>query len=142
MKNLISKAGPTRRVALLLLLTLLPVLAQTVYLSRLPVTIPNGESLTDVINLRDQPVVAIQMPSAWTTADLTFQGSNDGTNFFDVYTLDGDEYTVAAAASRYIVLSPFEFQWARYIKIRSGTSASPVNQGATRTLVVVTRRVL
>lgn len=137
------KAGLLRRGALLLLLALsIPGIAQTPYLSRLTATISNGQAITASIYLRDQPLVAIQMPASWTTANLTFQGSNDGTTFFDVYNLDGDEYTVTAAAGRYIVLSPFEFQWARYIKIRSGTTGTPVNQSADRTIVLVTRRVL
>lgn len=137
------KAGLLRRGALLLLLALsIPGIAQTPYLSRLTATISNGQAITASIYLRDQPLVAIQMPASWTAANLTFQGSNDGTTFFDVYNLDGDEYTVTAAASRYIVLSPFEFQWARYIKIRSGTTGTPVNQSADRTIVLVTRRVL
>lgn len=137
------KAGLLRRGALLLLLALsIPGIAQTPYLSRLTATIANGQAITASIYLRDQPLVAIQMPASWTAANLTFQGSNDNTNFFDVYNLDGDEYTVTAAASRYIVLSPFEFQWARYIKIRSGTTGTPVNQSADRTIVLVTRRVL
>lgn len=137
------KAGLLRQGALLLLLVLsIPGIAQTPYLSRLTATISNGQAITASIYLRDQPLVAIQMPASWTAANLTFQGSNDNTNFFDVYNLDGDEYTVTAAASRYIVLSPFEFQWARYIKIRSGTTGTPVNQSADRTIVLVTRRVL
>lgn len=119
-----------------------PAIAQGPFLSVQSVSIANGASLTASINLLDSPVVAIQMPASWTTADLTFQGSNDGTNFFNVYNLSGDEYTITAAASRYIVLSPFEFQWARYIKIRSGTAGTPVTQGGARTLVLVTRRVL
>lgn len=138
-----TKAGLLRRAVLpLLLLFVLPSVAQTPYLTRLSTTIANGQAVTAAINLRDQPVLAIQMPASWTTANLTFQGSNDGTTFFDVYTLDGEEYTVVAAAGRYIVLSPFDFQWARYIKIRSGTTATPVNQSADRTIVLVTRRVL
>lgn len=138
-----THAGRPRRAALLLLLALsIPGIAQTPYLSRLTATISNGQAITASIDLRDQPLLAIQMPASWTTANLTFQGSNDGTNFFDVYNLEGDEYKVTAAASRYIVLSPFEFQWARYIKIRSGTTSTPVNQSADRTIVLVTRRVL
>ena len=143
MNQFIKKAGMSRRAALLLLLSIaLPAIGQTPFLTRRTTTIASGQSLTASIDLKDQPILAIQMPASWTTANLTFQGSNDGTNFFDVYNLEGDEYRVVAAASRYIVLSPFEFQWARYIKIRSGTTGTPVNQGADRTLVIITRRVL
>lgn len=139
----ITRAPLSRRAALALLAALFvaPAIAQGPFLNRRSVTIASGQSLTASIDIKDLPIVAIQMPSTWTAANLTFQGSNDGTNFFDVYNLEGDEYRVVAAASRYIVLSPFEFQWARYIKIRSGTTGAPVAQGGERTIVIVTRRV-
>jgi hypothetical protein len=130
------------RSAFLLLVAAVLLTAATPFLSTVTGTIANGASITGAIDVGDQPLIAIQMPAAWTTADLTFQASIDGTNFFDVYNLSGDEYTVAAAASRFIVLSPLEFQWARYIKIRSGPSASAVTQGGARTLTLVTRKIL
>ncbi len=132
----------SRRAALLLFTLLaLPLVAQTPFLTRRTLTVASGQSLSASIDIKDQPIVAIEMPASWTTANLTFQGSNDGTTFKDVYNLDGDEYKITAAASRYIVLSPFEFQWARYIKVRSGTTGTPVSQGADRTLVLITRKV-
>lgn len=141
--NQYQKAGLSRRAALLLLLALvLPASAQGPFLSRLSTTITNGQSLSAVIDTKDQPILAVLMPAAWDTAQITLQGSVDGTNFFDVYNMSGDEFTIQAAASRIIVLSPFEFQWARYIKLRSGTSGSPVNQTSTRTIVIMTRKVL
>lgn len=130
-----------RSFLLLVLCAAVPAIAQGPFLSRLTATIANGASLSGSVYLVDQPIVAIQMPATWTTADLTFQGSNDGTNFFDVYNMSGDEYLVTAAANRYIVLSPFEFQWARYVKIRSGTTGTPVTQGGARTITLVTRKV-
>ncbi len=133
----------TRRAVLALLLLLaLPVGAQGPFLNRRTLTISSGQSLSSSVDIKDLPIVAIQMPAAWTAANLTFQGSSDGTNFFDVYNLEGDEFRVVASTSRYIVLSPFEFQWARYIKVRSGTTGTPVTQGADRTLTIITRRVL
>ncbi|MBI4906602.1 MAG: hypothetical protein HY820_23435 [Acidobacteria bacterium] len=120
----------------------IPSTAQEPLLSRVTTSIASGQSLTGSIDLKDHPLIAIEMPASWTAATLTFQGSSDGTTWKDVFNMEGDEFTIQAAASRYIVLSPFEFQWARYIKIRSGTTGTPVNQGAARTLVVVTRRIL
>ena len=142
--NLFHKAGLSRRAALLLLLSLvLPAFGQSPSLSSFPAIIYSGTALTGSIDTKDQPVMAIRIPASWTTANLTFQGSQDATNFFDVYNIYGDEYTVVVGgASRYIVLSPLEFQWARYIKIRSGTTGTPVNQGADRSLLIITRRVL
>lgn len=139
----IAKAGLTRRVALLLLLALvLPLTGQTPYLSQITATVPNGQAITASIDLKDQPILAIRMPASWTTANITFQSSQNGTDWLDVYNMFGDEFTVTAAAGRVIVMSPFDFQWGRYIKIRSGTTGTPVNQSADRTIILITRRVL
>lgn len=142
--NRMIKAGLSRRAALLLLLLLaLPGFAQTPYLSSFTSIIYSGTAVTGSIDTKDQPILAIRIPASWTTANLTFQGSQDGTNFFDVYNLYGEEFTVVVGgASRYVVMGPQEFQWARYIKIRSGTTGTPVNQAADRSLLVITRRVL
>ena len=113
------------------------------------VTIASGASLSDAIDLSGKEVVlsglrllAIEMPAAWTAADLTFQASMDGgTTYTNMYNADGDEITVTAAASRFIVLDPATFCAVTNIKIRSGTSASAVNQVDAVTLTLVLRAV-
>lgn len=102
-------------------------------------TIANGEALSGGINMGGSRLFAIIMPAAWTAAGLTFMASVDGTNYYDLYTYNGIEFAAAAAADRYIVLEPEVFAAIKYIKVRSGTSATPVNQGADRTLTIVTR---
>jgi hypothetical protein len=83
-------------------------------------------------------VAAIVMPSAWTAADLTFQLSHDGTTYTNAYEDDGTEVTVTAAASRYILIPSETLAPAIRLKIRSGTSDTPVTQAAARELTVVT----
>lgn len=61
------------------------------------VTIANGQSLSSAVDLRqhlDEVPVALRMPSAWDAADLTFQGSEDGTNFANLYLSAGSELLV------------------------------------------------
>ena len=105
-----------------------------------PYVIASGQSLGPAISLDSVRLAAIQMPAAWTAANLTFQGSVDGTNFFDVFdgVAAGAEVTVGAAASRYIILNPDVFSQFSSVKIRSGTSGAAVAQGAARTLQLVT----
>jgi len=102
-------------------------------------TITNGTSLSPAIDLADYGYrpIAIVMPAAWTAANLTFQGSHDGSTFNNLYTSAGVEYLVTAAASQYIILNPADFLGVQVLKIRSGTSGTPVNQGADRTLSLV-----
>lgn len=108
-------------------------------LEAIPVTIANGQSLSDAVDLGDKVLCAIQMPDAWTTASLTLQASYDGVTFADVSA--GGEYEVSSvAASKFLLLhTSYVFTGIRYLKIRSGTSGTPVNQGADRTLQLMVR---
>lgn len=106
-----------------------------------PAIIANGAALSDVIDLSLVEVVAIIIPAAWTAAALTFLVSPDGVTFTSAYDEAGNELTVASAAvvaNHAIVLTTLALQAmisaAPFMQIRSGTSASPVNQAAARTL--------
>lgn len=108
----------------------------------IPVSIANGQSLSGEVDLGGYPIVAIEMPAAWTVANLTFQGSSaSGGTFKDVYDDGGVEALVVAAAGRIIGVDAIAGVLAalRYIKVRSGTSGTPVNQGAARTLNLIVK---
>lgn len=102
-----------------------------------PAVIAESESLSEMIHLHGLSLFALQMPAAWTAADITFQGSWDGTTFADVYDETGAEVTVDAAADRFIVLDPAKFIGLQRLKIRSGTSGTPVAQDAARTIQLI-----
>ncbi|MGY4295388.1 hypothetical protein ACVWXN_003483 [Bradyrhizobium sp. i1.4.4] len=104
-----------------------------------PITILSGQSLSSAsVHLHQQRMFAILMPAAWTAAALTFQASIDGTNFFNVYDDAGNEVTVQAAASRFVVLaSPLLYLGIQRLMIRSGTNGTPVAQGADRVLQLI-----
>lgn len=74
---------------------------------------------------------SIAMVTTWTSAAITFQGSNDGVTFYNIYDSTGTEVTIPAAthASRAYEL-PAAVMNFRFIKIRSGTTASPVTQSS------------
>lgn len=102
------------------------------------VTIASGQSLSGAIDLGPYRAFAIIMPASWTTANLTFQVSADGVNYANLYDDSGNEVTVTAAASRYIIIaSPAKMLGVRWAKVRSGTSGSPVTQGADRAISLV-----
>ncbi len=100
-------------------------------------TIANGASLSNAIDLGSLRLVAIVMPVAWTPADITFLGSVDGDTYSNVYLGDGVEYSVSADASRLIFIEPIYFSMIRYLQLRSGTAGVPVNQGAARVLTAL-----
>lgn len=100
-------------------------------------TIANGASLSSAVDCTLGRPNRIVMPAAWTAAVLTVQTSYDGTNFNNLYDIYGAEYTIQAAASRSILLPIADVIGVRYMKLRSGTSASAVNQAAERALTIV-----
>jgi hypothetical protein len=125
---------------LILILFASSALAQSGPIQSKPVTttIANGASLSGAVDLGIYRGFAIQMPAAWTAANLTFQGSSDCSTYANLYDDTGTEVLVTAAASTYIVFSsPAKFQGLRCLKIRSGTSGAAVNQGADRILTVI-----
>ena len=108
----------------------------------LTVSIANAASLSGEIDVRQYALMGIIMPSAWTTATLTFQGSDkSGGTFVNLYDDVATEIEVQAAASRGVGVDSFAAALAAFpwIKIRSGTSGTPVNQAAARTLLLVVK---
>jgi hypothetical protein len=81
------------------------------------------------------------MPATWTAANLTLQASVDNSTWDNVFDSLGTEVTITAAASRFILLNPADFVSVRYLKVRSGTSGTPVNQGGARTITLIVRAI-
>jgi len=101
-------------------------------------TIASGASLSDAVAIQPTHTLAgILMPAAWDAADLTFQGSFDGTNYGDLYSDDGSEVTIPAAAGRIIPVGSSDLRAMPYLKVRSGTSTTPVAQTAQRVITLV-----
>lgn len=107
-------------------------------------TIAINASLSAEIDLGTSKVLCgIIMPAAWDAAGLTFQAAAaSGGTFANLYDQYGTEKAMVAAASRYIPLDdPGFWLGVRYLKVRSGTAASAVNQTAARTITLVTKPV-
>jgi hypothetical protein len=102
-------------------------------------TIANGASVSGIIDLTTLRMFGLLMdPTAWTAAAITFLGSADGVNFYSVYDSTGAEINWTVAAQTYVLAAnPAEFLGIRYLKVRSGTTATPVNQGAARVVTII-----
>jgi len=102
--------------------------------------IASGSSLSAAIPLDRRPVLRILIPSGWTTASITFLGSYNGADYFDITDEAGDEVELAAAASKMLqIANPDNWGGIPYLKIRSGTSGTPVTQAADRTITLSVR---
>lgn len=102
------------------------------------VNLPAGATgLSEVVNLSGLLLARIDMPATWQAANLTFQVANDGATFGNVHK-DGIEYTVIAAqALRLMIPASDGVALQGSLKIRSGTSGSPVNQTTDRVLTLI-----
>jgi hypothetical protein len=106
------------------------------------VTIANGQSLSPFVAIGPKTLVGIGLPAAWTAASLTFQVTLDGgVTFLEFYDGAG-AVTLPVAAGQFVAIPPVP-DWGGVVglKVRSGTSGSPVNQAADRLLSLVTRTV-
>ena len=110
-----------------------------VIINNLTATIASSASLSNVIDLNGTTICGYVMPDSWTSADITFSISSDGINFYDFKNKYNSEVTHIVAASRFITLAPSDIAGIRYLKIRSGTSAIPVNQTSTRVITLISR---
>jgi hypothetical protein len=102
-------------------------------------TIAASASVGSGVNINGLDVTGILMPSGWDTAAITLQYSPDGTTWSNVYDQYGGEMTLQTAASRYIALPPSLLAGVGWLKLRSGTSGSAVNQTAARTVTWIVR---
>lgn len=111
-------------------------------------TIASGASLSGAVSLGNLSLVGIIMPAAWTAADITFQVTPDGTNYYELNYTDGTAANAVAAvtiktptASLFIAIDPDQMRGVSHVKVRSGTSGSAVVQAADRDIQVVMRKV-
>lgn len=103
-------------------------------------TIPQGQSLSGIVDLDGLIVCGFYVNTPWTAANLTFQASYDGINFFNVYTQTGAEYQVTTTPPRFSNISSYDLAGARFLRVRSGTSGAAVVQAGNRDIFIMTRK--
>lgn len=105
--------------------------------SQIAYSIEADASLSGAIAILGAAPMAIVMPSAWTAADLTFQVSHDGTNYYNLYYGGSEERILSPTAGTAVALDPGVFACWQYMKVRSGTSGTAVNQAAARSGYII-----
>ncbi len=102
----------------------------------LEVTIPSGDAVSDAIHVANSTPKAFHLPTI-DNSKLTFLGSADGSTFYNVYDSTNSEVEEPATTGQLYLDAPDALRGVNYVKIRTGTSASPVSQSAERTITVV-----
>lgn len=103
--------------------------------------IANGAAISGPIDLRGNILTAIQISALWTAADLSIaicdtETGTYGEVFLDPGTGTGTAGAYDAAAGQVVMIGQMIANC--FIKIRSGPSGAPVNQGAARELTLYT----
>lgn len=78
-------------------------------------------------------IVSIEQPASCEGTAFTFQGSLDGTNFFDIHDDSAEISVTKSATAAQVLYLPGDKRLRGFskIRVRSGTSASPTNQVTT-----------
>lgn len=106
-----------------------------------PITIASGQSLSGIIGPLESKSLSGLLFDGFSSANVTFETSINGTDFFPliissgVYTIT--DFSSINSGAIFLSLDPNIFYSSPYIKVRSGTPSSPVNQGALRTITPV-----
>jgi len=87
-----------------------------------------GQSISNVIDLGTDYIVGLIMPENWIDAVISVQVSPDGDNFYELHEPNGDPVEVKVVPGTIVNLDPHRLLLARYLRIRSGTKDSPVDQ--------------
>lgn len=97
-------------------------------------------SLSNAFYIGAGVIVGFQIPSAWTAALLTLQVSLDNVTYQNAYDSSGVEIQFTVTASEYTPVDPSALTGiGPYLKLRSGTSGSPVTQVSAVTVQVFNR---
>lgn len=102
-----------------------------------------GESVSDTIDLKSDSLLAFVAPTTWSTAALNFEVSvnNLDWNVLGITDPDGtlrSNWSSLTPSMVYTVDAGSLLAW-RYVRLRSGTHSSPVNQSAQCNFTIVMR---
>jgi len=94
-------------------------------------TILAGQSISDAIDItssQGKSISGVIIPDEWTPALLSFQLSQDGTTYKDLYSVNGFELSLNITPGTRLV---FDTTWslaAGYVRFRSGSRHYPIIQ--------------
>ncbi len=104
--------------------------------------IANGAAVSETLDLGESKLMGFHLPAAFDGAKVTIQVSADNVTWQDLCSgassaAGGAEWEQLCAPARAYPLEGWIQTFSRWIRIRSGSSASPTNQTAERFIAVV-----
>lgn len=99
-------------------------------------TIASSGTVSSALDLKENTLVGLLMPSAFTGTTLTFQAATSaGGTYREVVGTDGNAISFTVAAAKYVVIQPAVLAGVRFLKIVSGSA-----EGAARTVTAIWRK--
>jgi hypothetical protein len=96
-----------------------------------------GSAESNVIGLEGRFIVGLITPLDWDSAVATIMISGEGDNYYDLFDARGNEFVFNITPGVMIYVDHEIFLMAKYIRLRSGTRAKPVEQSAVRRFSLV-----
>lgn len=102
-------------------------------------TILSGQSVSNELDLGGSIPLHILIPAAWTAAAITIETSLDGINWVPFIYDDANALVQISSpvAGNLYTLSFWGVYGLKKFRLRSGTSSSPINQSADRSITIV-----
>lgn len=109
--------------------------------ARQDISLPSGATgLSDLVDMAGWMLLRIDMPAAWDAAALTFQVGADADSLNNLKK-GGAEYSISVAADDRLAIAPEDSMMLQgALKLRSGTSGTPVSQSAERIITLIAVR--
>jgi hypothetical protein len=105
-------------------------------LRRTTVTILSGQSISSLFTLDGNPPTILEMPAAWTAADLSFLCSGDGVTHMFMCDNLGAPIVIPTGVNHRIVLPYAYLEDNKFLSVYSGTPVASVPQGADRIITL------
>lgn len=87
----------------------------------------DGGTTSDAIDIKGSSIVGLVCPSGVSGTSMTFQGTVDDVNYYNVYDESGSQKSVTIAASRYIALNPNDYVGIHKLKMVSSATETSID---------------
>ena len=67
-----------------------------------------GQTESEVLDLDNQRLLAVRVPTGWTAATISFKGTIEGGELYPLY-IDNTEISITVAPDRYVLVDPAHF---------------------------------
>lgn len=102
-----------------------------------------GQSVSAIQNIGNRVPLAFAVSANWTAASVSLETSFDSVTFYDVQNQDGLEVSIPVSTGNIVMLSATSLLGiGSYLRVRSGSSSTAVNQSNAATVTVQLARPL